>query len=91
MWDKLTIHPQPMIPILKHIFLLALAVQINMEIQKINETNRDKYWNFISQNPITYFFEIRDFRLNYESSNFWIFKQIIFFTTLFLKTIGHAS
>ena len=46
-----------------------------MEIQKINEFNREEYWKFISNDPVTYFFEMRDFMLNFETSDFWMSKE----------------
>jgi ribosomal protein S18 acetylase RimI-like enzyme len=46
-----------------------------MEIVKVDKSNKDEYWNFISQDPVTYFFEMDDFNANFDTSIFWLAKQ----------------
>ena len=46
-----------------------------MEIQKIEESNHSEYWDFISGDTASNFFEIYEFTNNFASTNFWMAKH----------------
>jgi GNAT superfamily N-acetyltransferase len=46
-----------------------------MDIVKVNNSNKDEYWDFISRDPVTYFFEMEEFKTKFDTSNFWLAKQ----------------